>query len=220
MKGQNKLFNLLICLLAILLLYPFFVGKDLAGKVFALFFTLVLVFSIYAVSDNSRIKRILGIIFAVPTSILLWTEQFKDIYIVGLLFLVFMVLFCFFVVYCIVDHLLKSKKVTTSILAGAASAYLLIGISWGMLFMLVETVKPGSFLAPSILQKEIAGSWPIYNYFSFTTLTTLGYGDVVPKSIHAQSLASLEAVIGVLFTALLISRLVGMYLYQLREGKD
>jgi hypothetical protein len=217
MNKKGKLSYLLICILIMLLVYPFFVGRELSGKLYAFLLTLVLVSGVYAVSDNSKIKRILAIILGVPAVVFLWIEQFSQSAIMDLLALVPMTLFCFFVLYCILDYIMSSKTVTKSILAGAASAYLLLGISWGMLFMLVEFLMPGSFLIPNILQKDIIGLWPIYNYFSFTTLTTLGYGDITPATIHSQSLAVMEAVTGVLFVALLVSRLVGMYLYQIRK---
>jgi hypothetical protein len=216
MKERGKLSYLLICILIMLLVYPFFLGQEQTGKLFAILFTLVLISGVYAVSGDSRIKRMLALIFSIPTVVLVWAEQLKKIYIIDLLALAFMTAFCFFVIYCILDHIMKSKKVTKDILAGAASAYLLLGISWGILFMLIEFIKPGSFLMANTLQ-EISRSWTVYNYYSFTTLTTLGYGDITPVTIYAQSIAVMEAVTGVLFVALLISRLVGMHIYQMQK---
>ena len=82
-----------------------------------------------------------------------------------------------------------------------------------MLYALVEIVMPGSFAVKGGLSANIITEWSTFNYFSFTTLTTLGYGDITPMTERAQSLAILEAITGVLFMALLISRLVGLYIY-------
>jgi voltage-gated potassium channel Kch len=62
-------------------------------------------------------------------------------------------------------------------------------------------------------------SFANFIYYSFVTLTTLGYGDIVPVSPHARALSSLEAVIGQLFIAVLIARLVGMHIVHETEKK-
>jgi hypothetical protein len=219
MKERGKLFYLLICLLFILLVYPLFIGKEMAGKIFALFFSGILISGVYAISSHKRVNLVISVLLAFPALVLMWTDQVRDIYIVEVLASVFIALFSFFSVFCLILHIMKARKVTLDILAGAASAYLLLGISWGILYSLLELVNSGSFFMTSAIQQEAIKDWSIFNYFSFTTLTTVGYGDVIPVSEYAQSLAVLEAVTGVLFTALLISRLVGMYVYQLREGE-
>jgi hypothetical protein len=165
------------------------------------------------------VRLFVSIFLAVPAVVLIWFNQFFTNEILNFLTLVFPVFFSFFTMFCIVSFLMRARKVTSDILAGAASAYLLIGISWGLMYMLLEVADPGSFTVNISVGTDILKKWSTFNYYSFTTLTTTGYGDITPLSSRAQSLALLEMVFGVLFTALLISRLVGMYLYQLREDK-
>ena len=90
-------------------------------------------------------------------------------------------------------------------LAGAVAAYLLIGLVWAMLYVLLEWHRPGSFRFqvaddPTDLARFVG--------FSFTTLTTLGYGNIAPATRQADSLTTLQAVIGQLYLAIVLARLV------------
>ena len=83
----------------------------------------------------------------------------------------------------------------------------MIGLTFAVAYMLIETVHTGSFVVnyPSELV------WDDFFYFSVVTLTTLGYGDIVPVTPHARSVATLEATTGVLYMAILLARLVSEY---------
>jgi len=86
---------------------------------------------------------------------------------------------------------------------GAVSGYLLIGVTWATLYSLVDTVNPGAFS-----QSAGSGDRRDWIYYSFVTLTTVGYGDITPIHSVARTLAILEALIGQLYPAILIARLV------------
>ena len=223
MKRRGSLYNLLISILFILLVYPMVSGRDLFGKVFAIFFSWVLISGVFAVSGDNKKGVVIALILGIPTLAFIWLEQFLDSRIFDFGFMITLAVFVFYVVYALLSHIIRAKKVTGEILAGAASAYLLIGISWGMLYSLLEAIQPGSFSLPQGITDAgtiIDVGWSTFIYFSFTTLTTLGYGDIVPVTERAQSLVIIEASVGILFTALLVSRLVGMYLYQLRKDDN
>lgn len=221
MKRKGAFFYLLISLLFVLLAYPMFEKALWAGKLLAAFFTFILVAGVYVASGEHKVKFKISLFLAIPTILFLWTDQFTpqdhswSLYL-DIVAETLIVLFTFYTAVCVIMHLMEAKKITADILAGAACAYLLLGISWGILYSMIELVTPGSFIGPDHLVPLSAQKWSIFNYYSFVTLTTLGYGDIIPVTMRAQSSAILEAVTGVLFTALLVSRLVGMYLYQLR----
>jgi hypothetical protein len=109
----------------------------------------------------------------------------------------------------ILEFVLREERIRADTIYGAMSVYLLIAFTWGFAYMTIDTINPGSFyfnpahFADGVLE---AGD---YVYFSFVTLTTLGYGDMVPIKEHARVAAVTEAVCGVLFTATLIAGLVG-----------
>jgi hypothetical protein len=96
------------------------------------------------------------------------------------------------------------------------SAYLLAGIFFGVFYWVLERTWPGSLAVPSEdAQSHVA--LPVTIYYSFVTLTTLGYGDIAPRSEVMRGLAIMEAVAGQLYLAVMIARLVS--LYAAGEGK-
>jgi len=115
----------------------------------------------------------------------------------------------------ILRHTVRAPKVTADTIAGAACAYVLTAVTWATGFELLELVRPGSFDIPPtlLLQPSHDPSFALV-YFSFTTLTTLGYGDIHPISIGAGGLAVGEAVVGQLYVAITIARLVSLQLTQ------
>ncbi|MEA3488766.1 MAG: ion channel [Candidatus Omnitrophota bacterium] len=225
MQGKGAFFYLLTSLLFVLLAYPVFEKVPWSGKMLALLFSGILVAGAYVTSRESRIRFIISISLAVPTVLFLWTDQLTPqksswSFFLDVISYSFMVAFTFYTAVCVLLHLMKARKVTADILAGAACAYFLLGLSWTMLYLLLDLVQPGSFIFAEHFAQISPNKWSVFNYYSFVTLTTLGYGEITPVTSRAQSFAILEAVTGVLFTALLISRLVGMYLYQLKEGNS
>ena len=99
---------------------------------------------------------------------------------------------------------MRGSKVDREHLFAALSAYLLAGIYFGLLYWALEQVHPGMFAAASFSRSGAI-------YFSFVTLATLGYGDIVPRTDVARGLAIVEGVGGQLFLAVLVARLVSLY---------
>jgi hypothetical protein len=109
----------------------------------------------------------------------------------------------------IMGYVLDSSPVTGNKIAGSISAYILLGVIWGIVYSLFYHLQPESFSIPAQLQTDSTiNLWSIY--FSFTTLTTLGYGDIVPRLQAAQSYAVMEAACGQIFLTVLIARLVAL----------
>ena len=90
---------------------------------------------------------------------------------------------------------------------GGACAFVLIGIVWAYIYYLLEIFQPNSFKAAEPLGDDLGD----FMYYSFVTLTTLGYGDVLAVSKQARGLTILEAIIGQLYLAIMISRLVSRH---------
>ena len=101
-----------------------------------------------------------------------------------------------------------TSKVTLDTVRGGVSIYLLIGFFWALLYSIVQTLDANAF------SENLQLRFNKIVYFSFTTLTTLGYGDVLPVNEFALVLANVEAIIGQLYPAVFISILVGGYLSQ------
>jgi len=114
--------------------------------------------------------------------------------------------FSAFVAFSILRYVFERSVTLDNRLVGAACVYFLIGGAWSGLYTAIELMSPGSFVVLADPEAEV--TWPLLQYFSLVTLTTLGYGDVVPVSDAARSAATLEAVTGILFTVLVVTRLV------------
>ena len=104
---------------------------------------------------------------------------------------------------------LTSARVDAEHVYAALSAYLLAGLFFGVLHFEVEHAWPGSFASGDAMLTDFSLATAIY--FSFVTLATLGYGDIVPKSELARGVAMVEAVAGQLYLAVLVARLVSVY---------
>jgi hypothetical protein len=107
----------------------------------------------------------------------------------------------------------REGPITVHRIQGAISVYLLLGLMWAAVFALVYLNDPQSFSFAALPQSTLPVIRARFVYFSFTTLTTVGYGDITAVSPIARSLAMLEAVTGQLFPAILIARLVSMEIY-------
>jgi len=111
--------------------------------------------------------------------------------------------------YHAVGYSLSSVKVKAEQLYAALSAYLLLGICGGVIFATLSAQSPGSMLVGGQAAQNGLGTGDAI-YFSFVTLATLGYGDITPASRVMRGLAVLEAIVGQLYLALLVARLVGL----------
>lgn len=119
------------------------------------------------------------------------------------------VAFMGFVTMLILRSVMTSERVTIDTLYGAVAGYVLLGITWGTLYFLVEFVSPASFHSTTAASAYIKGK--DFTFFSFVTLTTIGYGDMVPISSLAKSLVIVEAVTGIMYPAVMIGRLIAMH---------
>lgn len=130
-----------------------------------------------------------------------------------------------FVAVVMLRHVMGHEFITRDAILGAVCAYLLIGAGFYHVYGLLEVWSPGSFAASGAPLAAAAEASPqpgrnsLLLYYSFVTLTTLGYGDVTPTHPLARSLATLEAILGQFYVAILIGHLVGMRLAQLRERR-
>ena len=116
-------------------------------------------------------------------------------------------LFLGFFTLLILRQVLRAGPITSRRVQGAIAVYLLMGLLWALAYESLELLQPGSF---SIKTQHGGTTLSELGYFSFTTLTTLGLGDIVPLSSLARSLTILEGLAGQLFPVILIARLVGM----------
>lgn len=206
---QTRFLLLLVSLLAMMVLEPFLFDYTRIWFLVDIFFSIILFTSIYAVSDKKS-TTLIAILLAFPKLATLWIEGFISYTPVAFLDSIFGIAFIGYIIILILRHIFKQKEVTLETIYGAIVVYILIGLLWVFFYKLTEILHPGSFS----MAADIAASKKTMYYFSFITLTTLGYGDITPVSDQAKSLAMLEAVVGQMFIAVLIARLVGIHITQ------
>ncbi len=108
-----------------------------------------------------------------------------------------------------------ATEMTSNRIYGAICVYLLLGVAWSLMYSALYTVNPGAF-SGAVLEssKDPSGQWV---YYSFVTLTTLGYGDILPVSPGARALAYAEAIFGVFYMATLVAMLVSAYVAEKKK---
>jgi hypothetical protein len=112
--------------------------------------------------------------------------------------------------------LLKARKASTDEILGALNLYLIIGFVWANVYHVLQLVFPGSF-AVRVSGEELFNE---FVYFSFVTLTTLGYGDIVPQSGLAKAFVNLQAIMGHMYAPLAAGYLVGLHFSMRTDGTD
>ncbi len=219
MKG--KLRYLTYSQVLLLLLFPFLEGGKNRMMILIILFSVILFLGIHAVSYQRK-NVIIGSIFGLPWFLLTWVNFFISTpsFILATISDIFLCLFYFFTALLILSYILKSSRVTGDVLYGAVSVYLLIGGAWYAIYTVIYSLHPGSFIIAAIHNIDGVINWSDFLYFSFSTLTTLGYGDVIPVTSSARSFAMLEAIVGVMYLAIIISRLVGLYIADSLNSKS
>jgi hypothetical protein len=178
--------------------------------------TLILIAALLAASE-SRITRSIGFMAAAPALVTMWVAYVFKSPEWLLANEIFVSMFLVYVIFLLLRFVLKARDVNMHLVFAAVSVYLVIGIFWSFLFSLLEFLEPGSF--EGILETE-SGHPQAFLYFSFVTLTTLGYGDITPANAKAGSLAMTEAIIGQIYMAVLVAWLVGLNVSRRAGGTE
>jgi hypothetical protein len=134
----------------------------------------------------------------------------------------FMITFLGFVICVTLRVIFDSREVTFNIVCASLCIYLLLGLVWALVYSVDDVLDPTAFTCTVDAAKHqsrlrVGGGDTTVLYFSFVTLTTLGYGDIVPTSPISRMLASTEAIAGQLYLTVLVARLVGLYIAHPRD---
>jgi len=204
--------TLLLCAIA----YP--IGAHFFGSgLLRIAITALLMASVYAVVNRTWLFRIL-LVLVVPILLINWViDPFEDHQFFDWLTALSTDAFLFAVLIAVFIDVIRSKRVTADTIFGAVAVYLMFGVVMALLFQFVNNVDPGSVIASvgeATNTVERHDQFAEFMYFSFVTLTSVGYGDLTPIGPAARSLAMFVGVIGQLYLAILIARLVGIHVAQ------
>jgi hypothetical protein len=201
----------LLIALALFFMWAPFVEEIEGGElIVSCLFSLVLLAGVVAVADSKRVL-VIAIVLAIPAIAGRWINHFRPDLVPPAVFLVAGLILIAFVVGNLLRFVLRAPSVNTEVLCASISAYLMLGLMWTIAYWLVDQLTPGGAFSfnTNAGTRSING----FNgfYFSFITLSTVGYGDITPVSKMARWLAAMEAMTGLLYVAVLIARLVALY---------
>ena len=218
---------LLFLLGALMLAAPFIGAVDIRSKsglaeiALGLLFVSMLMSAAHAAA-RSRVSMIVAWCLLVPL-ILIWILDLVTgpntiavaRHIGGIVYVGYVILLIF-------GYLFATERVTLNTIAASLCIYFLIAIVWAEIYSIMEIANPGSFKVTTLdtgdVLLELGGEGTALSlYYSLVTLTTLGYGDIVPKTAAARMFAAMEAVTGQMYLAVLVARLVGMHIVHSRQ---
>lgn len=198
---------LLLSIIVELMLAPLFVGTEHGLQVARVLTSLVMLAALWAADAQGASVRLF-----VPTIAAHLLYAYSGHVVAHVAALTLRALFFSYATGVIMWRTLRRADVTVDTIAGAACVYTLLAVVWANLYVVVETLRPGSFQIPAAWRLGATGDpAPALVYFSFVTLTTVGYGDVTPLWPGSGGLAVAEAVVGQLYLAITIARLVGLH---------
>jgi hypothetical protein len=171
--------------------------------------TLLLLCAVLSIAGGRR--ALVGVVLVAPAAIGEWINYWRPellIYVVtrgvGLLFIGF-------VVVQLLRFIVYAPRVDSEVLCAAIAGYLLSGFAWSLAYALLGRLDPNSFVFTLGTKSNLSMNGFTGLYFSFITLSTVGYADIVPVSEAARMLAIVEAMFGMFYMTLLIARLVSLY---------
>ncbi|MEE8295653.1 MAG: ion channel, partial [Sphingomonadales bacterium] len=217
-KKADKTYQALLISLVLLILLPGFVeGMFWANRLLDLGLFGVFIFGALTVKTEKRL--FLPLIFfaglAIITRGVLW---FIEEVWVASAYLFSTGTFLLFILFVFSRDVFLTKKIDANIIYGSVCIYFFFGTLMAIVYMTIVVLNPGAFAFP-FEPSENASSIEISQlrnlfYYSFVTQTTLGFGDITPVAPIAKNLSILQAITGQLYIAILIARLMGLYLVQ------
>jgi hypothetical protein len=208
---------LLLSLVVLVVLYPFVEPSPGGRAAIAGWDLVILVLALRAVRASAPELRV-GYFLVVPAVLLHVVAAYAPT--PGLMLANFATQAAFhaFVVVSLLRYMLRDDIMTLDELFAAAGLYVLMAFVFAYLYALVELVSPGAFFINPANNPDGSTAWWDLLYFSFTCLTSVGFGEITPVSDHARSLVMIQQMMGVLYLALVISRLVALQAMRVKQG--
>ena len=202
---------MILAIMLVILVTPFIRHSGNAGHLFTtLLAAMIPLTSFYALTADRK-RAIIILLLAAPFVILDGMSMFFANGYLLIAAISFGVVLYFYIVVLLVNNLLSHRVITADLVYCAISTYFLIGVMWAGIYMVLEGISPGSFSGLSEAGDLL--------YFSFVTLTTVGFGEITPQTIISKRLAIFEAAMGCIYLAVIIAMIVGRYM-SMAEKQD
>ena len=204
---EQRCFFLFMALLALLIALPF-LAETAHGRLILTLVNVAVLLTALAAVGRSRISFVIALFLVIPALAFRFLALGSNLPSYFELSLGFNALFYAFILADLLHYVLRRDVMTADKLYGAVSAYILVAVLWANLHGVLQYVYPGSY---AVAGTTTSLDMPELIYFSFTALTTAGFGDITPQLIQSRFLTILEMVTGVMYIAILIARLTGVY---------
>ena len=212
-KERGRYTLLVLSLICLFVIHPITTKDDTSRIIFDCIIAAIVFSALWAFSRTKRVVLI-GLCLGVPAVLGRFAHNlggFESLFVAGYICLI---LFNVLILYVIFVDILRERAATFDTIFGAMSGYFVVGLIFAAIYNLIEYGYPGSFN----FGEGFGSNMDTFIYYSFVTITTLGFGDVTPQLPIARSLSTLEAVIGQMYLAIFVARLVG--LHAVHVGKD
>lgn len=221
---QNKLWGyqwgrfyfIIVSILLLIGVSPFIENYQFLSFATDLFLVFVFSSILFAVSDKSKHWLIMAVLI-LPYLASLVSKYWITLPVLDSIGNLSGAAFIAFSLYAIGRFIARQDEVSRDVIGAAIVFYLLMGLMWGIVFDALENFDPGSFSMGDNYSGEHRMS---FIYYSFVTLTTLGFGDITPITSKARALSIIEAIIGQLYLVIQIAWLVGMHISRTTERKS
>jgi hypothetical protein len=211
---QNKFNYLLMTEMVILVAYPFLQSTGGGFPIISLLLLIAIAPALWVGLSRRVFIAVISIgVLAFLFNLVVFLTA-KDLADEGILVLLILyAVFYFLAIAILITKISSGTTVSADTIKGGISIYYLLGLFWAVLYMILLTFDPNAL---TNMQSETA-SFDCY-YYSFTTLTTLGYGDIAPVANYAKILAIMESVAGPVYLAIFVAQIIGMKIAQKMKG--
>jgi hypothetical protein len=216
---RHNFFLLFVLLLTTLFLYPYVQDGGFRFLAFRLLGSAGILAAVYAI----RLRRTLLLValaLAVPAVLERMLSLQADAGFISVFNIVLSFAFDVFVVVAIFHQVFTKETPTSETIFGALCIYLLVGFTFASVYGMVATIQPKAFYLDPITNLHTIPNRFDLIYYSFATMTSLGAVGITPVSEQARSLSVIEAILGVLYLAVLIARLMGAYRHPSASGNS
>ena len=211
---SHRYLYLFISQLTLVVIYPA-LGNALGLRILLEAFLLIALLGGIVFTIANRLRFLLSLFLGIAFLITRWSVYLLGASALTTISYAVGAVFFAYIAAVIMGHIFMAReRVDTDLIIGSISVYLLLGSTFGFVYITLNLLAPGSFSGveavvgdPDVVVQE-------FIYFSFVTLTTLGYGDITPLTHQAGVLAYIEAIIGQVYLTVLVARLVGMHIAQ------
>jgi hypothetical protein len=212
--GRHPSAILLLAQLLAMVLYPFIEHTGAGHIALNAFGIVILVLATNMVRRTPGPTRI-SVCLAVPIIVLLVLQMVRDMPQLQAWSSALEAVFYFYAAGSLIAYMLEDRCVTTDELYAAGATFTLLAWGFTHLYLMVQALAPHSYGAA--VHPELPRTWTELNYLSFALLSSTGIGDVIPLSVHARSLASVEMFVGLMYLAAVVARLIGLTMQPTRH---